>query len=118
MRHLWDVFQDLFDRASKEKLGPICNIYSAQAYGDIWRFQELVWQPGNDPKARFDSKVSISLCPLMLVELTAISISKQILKMFRAWRSQFYRNFKRCLPQKSGLLLQIPPSFLEQGIYF
>ena len=75
MRHLWDVFQ-----ASKGKIGPICNIYSAQAYGDIWRFQELVWQPDNDPKARFDSKVSISLCLPKLVELTAISTSKQILK--------------------------------------
>lgn len=49
MRHLWHVLKSLFDKASDDKHGPICNIYSAQAYGDIWRFQELVWEPGNDP---------------------------------------------------------------------
>lgn len=46
MRHLWRVLKDLFDIASEENFGPTCNIYSAQAYGDSWRFQELVWQPG------------------------------------------------------------------------
>ena len=60
MRHIWRVLKSLFDKASEEKFGPICNIYSAQAYGDIWRFQELVWQPGNDPNLRFDSMVNIS----------------------------------------------------------
>lgn len=58
MRHLWQVLKSLFDKASEEKFGPVCNIYSAQAYGDIWRFQELVWQPGNDPESRFDSMVN------------------------------------------------------------
>lgn len=84
MQHLWDVFQNLFDRASEEKFGPICNIYSAQAYGDIWRFQELQWQPGNDPNARFDSEVRISLCLPMLGELTTTSSLKQILKTCQA----------------------------------
>ena len=60
MLRLWHVLKGLFDKASKEKFGPICNIYSVQAYGDIWRFQELVWQPGNDPNSRFDSMVDIS----------------------------------------------------------
>lgn len=57
MQHLWRVFQNLYDRASEEKFGPICNIYSAQAYGEIWRFQELVWQPGSDFDTRFASMV-------------------------------------------------------------
>lgn len=60
MRQLWHVLKALFEKASEEKFGPICKIYSAQAYGDIWRFQELVWQPGNDPGLRFDSMVNIS----------------------------------------------------------
>ena len=81
-RHLWSVFEALFKKASEEKFGPICNIYSAQAYGDIWRFQELVWQPGHDPKARFDSMVVIWPDPLSLIELTFLSTLKQTLKMF------------------------------------
>lgn len=68
MRHLWHVLKGLFDKASEEKFGPICNIYSAQAYGDIWRFHELVWQPSNDPDLRFDSIVNIS--PLLHVGST------------------------------------------------
>lgn len=83
MRHLWLVLKNLFEKASEEKFEPVCNIYSAQAYGDIWRFQELVWQPGNDSKARFDSMVSIQLCFSILLELTTVSTSKQILKTFQ-----------------------------------
>lgn len=59
MQHLWLVLVNLFERASEEKFGPICNIYNAQAYGDIWRFQELVWQPGGDAETRFDSMVNV-----------------------------------------------------------
>ena len=84
MQHLWNVFQNLFDRASEKKFGPICNIYSAQTYGDIWRFQELQWQPGNDPKTRFDSGVRISLYLPMRGELTITSSLKQILKTCQA----------------------------------
>ena len=83
MQHLWHVFKSLFDEASEEKLGPICNIYSAQAYGDIWRFQELVWQPGNGPELRFDSMVNISPLFCIPAELTPFSILKQILKIFQ-----------------------------------
>lgn len=54
MQHLWQALKGLLGKASENFFGPICNIYSAQAYGDIWRFQELVWQPGSDLKARFD----------------------------------------------------------------
>ena len=60
MQHLWHVFKTFFEEASEEKLGPICNIYSARTYGDIWRFQELVWEPGTDPELRFDSMVNTS----------------------------------------------------------
>lgn len=83
MRHLWHVLKSLFDKASDKKFGPICNLYSTQAYGDIWRFQELVWQPGNDSKARFDSMVSISPSLCILIELTAFSILKQTPKIFQ-----------------------------------
>ena len=60
MRYLWSVFKTLFEETSGEKLGPICNIYSARTYGDIWRFQELVWEPGTDPELRFHSMVNTS----------------------------------------------------------
>ena len=62
MRHLWRVFANLFDRVKEEYFPmPVCNIYSAQAYGDIWRFQEMNWEPGNDPKLRFESMVNLHL---------------------------------------------------------
>ena len=62
MRHLWRVLKSRFEKASEDKFGPICNIYRAQPYGEIWRFQDLVWQPGeNDPELRFESMVNISL---------------------------------------------------------
>lgn len=57
MHHLYSVLKHLFDRASEEKLGPVCNIYNAQAYSNIWRFQGLAWEPGNDPELRFESMV-------------------------------------------------------------
>ena len=71
MRRLWHVFKIFFEEASEEKLGPICNIYSARTYGDIWRFQELVWEPGTDPELRFHSMVnaspvSCSMCWMLL----------------------------------------------------
>ena len=53
-------FQDLFEETSEEKLGLICNIYSARTYGDIWCFQELVWESDTDPMLRFHSIVSTS----------------------------------------------------------
>ena len=59
MRHLWLILVNLFEKASEDKMRPVCNIYNAQAYGDIWRFQELVWQPGDDPETRFESEVLI-----------------------------------------------------------
>lgn len=49
MQHIWLVLVNLFKRASEDKMRPVCNIYNAQAYGDIWRFQELVWEPSSDP---------------------------------------------------------------------
>ena len=83
MRHLWLVLESFFTKASEEKFGPICNIYSAQAYGDIWRFQELVWQPGTDPKARFDSMVKMFPYPFINIGLTAFSTLKQTQKIFQ-----------------------------------
>ena len=59
MRPLWDILEGLFEKASERKFGPICNIYSAQTYGDIWRFQELAWQPAEGhADLRFDSMAS------------------------------------------------------------
>ena len=60
MRHLWSVFKTLFEKASEEKLGPISNIYGARSYGDIWRFEELVWEPGTNPELHFHSMVNTS----------------------------------------------------------
>ena len=83
MRHLWHVLKGFFDNISEEKVGPLCNIYSAQAYCDVWRFQELAWQSGNDPKARFDSLASISPFLFTLIELTALSTLKQTPKIYQ-----------------------------------
>ena len=57
MQHLWLVLVKLFERASEEKMRPVCNIFNAQAYGDIWRFQELVWERSSDPETRFEAMV-------------------------------------------------------------
>ena len=71
MRHLWLVLMNLFERASKDKMRPICNIYNAQAYGDIWRFQELVWEPSGDPETRSESEVHfLTIARWMLAILT------------------------------------------------
>ena len=59
MQHLWLVLVKLFERASEEKMRPVCNIYNAQAYGDIWRFQELVWERSSDPETRSEAMVII-----------------------------------------------------------
>ena len=83
MQHLWHVLKSFFDKASEEEIRPICNIYSAQAYGDIWRFQELVWQHGNDPAWRFDSLVNSASQFCILAGLTVFSTLKQILKIFQ-----------------------------------
>ncbi len=62
MERIWQVLESRFEKAGEGKMRPLCNIYSAQAYGDIWRFQELVWEPGtNDPALRFESMVTILL---------------------------------------------------------
>ena len=87
MRHLWLVLVNLFEIASKDSMRPVCNLYNAQAYGDIWRFQELVWEPGNDPETRFESEV-IALSQQHFLgggdtDHTRFSISRQIPKMFQ-----------------------------------
>lgn len=83
MRHMWLVLNSLFEKASKDKFGPICNIYNAQAYGGIWRFQELVWQPGNDPELRAESMLFEAdpedipdLTELCLAQLQTISVAE------------------------------------------
>lgn len=83
MRHMWLVLNSLFEKASKDKFGPICNIYNAQAYGGIWRFQELVWQPGNDPELRAESMVIILRFSCLLAVLIVFSFSKQTLKIYQ-----------------------------------
>ena len=74
MQHLWLVLVNLFERASEEKMHPICNIYNAQAYGDIWRFQELVWERSSDPETRFEAMVIITPYQVLAVVDTDASI--------------------------------------------
>lgn len=68
MRHLWQVLESRFHAASKDKYFPITNIYSAQAYGEIWRFQELAWEPCSDPNLNFEAQVRYVLTSLVLTK--------------------------------------------------
>lgn len=71
--HVWWILESRFEKAAEGKMRPICNIYSAQAYGDIWRFQGLVWEPGsNDSELRYESIVTNF--PSLLPELRTILI--------------------------------------------
>ena len=75
MQHIWLVLVKLFERASEEKMRPVCNIYNAQAYGDIWRFQELVWERSSDPETRFEAMVSNIAFNVLAIDDTDNSIS-------------------------------------------
>ena len=80
IEHVWWISRSRFEKAAEGKMRPICNIYSAQAYGDIWRFQELVWEPGHDSELRYESMVTHY--PPLLSEL------RSILTDHSAFRSQ------------------------------
>ena len=54
MTTLWTILQRYFEQAAEDKMRPVCNIFTAQTYGEIWRFQGLVWEPGNVDSELFE----------------------------------------------------------------
>ncbi|KAL8717404.1 MAG: hypothetical protein Q9225_005348 [Loekoesia sp. 1 TL-2023] len=70
MQHVWCLLHTRFDDFAAPGSGPLTNIGLVNDHDDMWRFQELVWEPSNDAERRFESQ-HFEADPLRIPDMTS-----------------------------------------------
>ena len=67
LRHIWQVLEARFKNDSAGKRVPLHKLWEPSGYYGACKFQEMEWEPGNDPERNFEAQVRLLLALSMMM---------------------------------------------------
>lgn len=60
LRHIWNVLKARYYKSSERCRVPPTRLHEPNDfYGELWRFQDMQWEPGEDPALNYESQASL-----------------------------------------------------------